>query len=45
MSSFPDFFGFLQGLFGGFDFNFGSLVATILSLLGSIGGGFGGGTV
>ena len=42
MGGFGDFFEFLEGLFGGFDFDFGSLLAQILALLGSLGGDFGG---
>ncbi len=42
MDGFGDFFEFLEGLFGGFDFDFASLLAHILALLGSIGGGGGG---
>ncbi len=39
MQQFPDFSDLFEHLLGGFDFDFGSLVALILSLLGSIGGG------
>ena len=39
MQQFPDFFDFFEQFLGGFDFDFGSLLALILSLLGSIGGG------
>jgi hypothetical protein len=39
MQQFPDFFDVFEHFFGAFDFDFGSLLALILSLLGSIGGG------
>ena len=41
MQQFPDFLDLFEDIFGGFDFDFGSLFALILSLLGSIGGGGG----
>ena len=42
MDGFGDFFEFLEALFGAFDFDFGSLLAQILALLGSLGVGAGG---
>ena len=42
VGGFGDFFEFLQNLLGGFGFDFGSLLAQLLLLLGSIGGGGGG---
>lgn len=42
MGGFGDFFEFFESIFGGFDFDFDSLLAQLLALLGSIGGGVGG---
>jgi hypothetical protein len=41
VGGFGDIFGFLEGLLGGFHFDFGSLLAQVFALLGSIGGGGG----
>lgn len=43
MGDFGDFFEFFEHLFAAFDFDFGSLLAQVLALLGSIGGGGSGG--
>ncbi len=42
VGGFGDFFEFLQNIFSGFNFDFGSLLAQLLALLGGIGGGGGG---
>jgi hypothetical protein len=42
MEQVPDFTQFLEHLFEGFDFDFGSLFSLILSLIGPIFGGGGG---